>query len=234
MENILIKYMIARFNAEEEGEKIEQNNLPFITISREYGCPAGEVAKMLIGRLNRADEKIKDAQPWTKLSKEILQAAAEELNIEPARIHKIFNDEKRGAIDEIMNSFSEKYYYCDRKILKTIDKVILDFAMHGNVVIIGRGGMAVTRHLPLGIHIRLFAPTEWRIKNLIETGKCKTIDEAITISKKMDVKRNELLKSKTTSENYEDDFDVFYNCKYLSTDEITGSIINLLQFKKLI
>ena len=86
--------------------------------------------------------------------------------------------------------------------------------MHGNVVIIGRGGMAVTRHLPLGIHIRLFAPTEWRIKNLIETGKCKTIDEAITISKKMDVKRNELLKSKTTSENYEDDFDVFYNCKY--------------------
>lgn len=234
MENILLKYMVEQFNAAKEVKNVPHQNLPFITISREFGCPAKQVAKLLIDKLNMAAEKNRDAQPWTKLSKEILQAAAAELNIEPSKIQRIFNDDKRGAIDEILNAISDKYYQSDRKILKTIDKVILDFAMYGNVVIIGRGGMSVTRHLPLGVHVRLFAPLEWRLQRLIETSQCQTLNEAKTISKQMDFKRNALLKSKTKSENFEDDFDVFYNCKYLNEEEISEAIIHLLQVKKLI
>ena len=234
MDNILLKYMVERFNAAKEVKTVQFKNLPFITISREYGCPAKQVAKILIEKLNVANEKNKDAQAWTKLSKEILQAAACELNIEPARIQKIFNDEKRGTIDEILNALSDKYYQSDRKILKTIDKVILDFAMHGHVVIIGRGGMSVTRHLPLGVHVRLFAPLEWRLERLIETSQCQTMQEAKALSKQMDFKRNALLKSKTKSENFEDDFDVFYNCKYMNEEEISDSIIHLLRVKKMI
>jgi hypothetical protein len=234
MENILLKYMVERFNAVKEVKNVQQKNLPFITISREFGCPAKQVAKIVIDKLNLANEKNQRAQPWTKLSKEILQAAAYELNIEPARIQKIFNDEKRGTIDEILNALSDKYYQSDRKILKTIDKVIVDFALYGNVVIIGRGGMSVTRHLPLGIHVRLFAPLEWRLQRLIETSQCQTMDQAKTLSKQIDFKRNALLKSKTKSENFEDDFDVFYNCRYMNEEEISDSIIHLLQVKKLI
>lgn len=234
MGNILLKYMVDRFNAEEEVGKKQQKNLPFITISREYGCPAKEVAQMVIGQLNCANEKKINAQSWTTLSKEILQAASAELHIDPSRIRKIFNDEKRGAIDEILNAFSDKYYYSDRKILMTLDKVILDFAMHGNVVIIGRGGMAVTRHLPLGVHIRLFAPLEWRIQRLLNSGLCKTMEEAKKLSNQIDFKRNALLKSKTKSENYEDDFDVFYNCRYMTEEEITDSIIQILKGKRLL
>lgn len=234
MENILLKYMVEQFNAAKEVKNVPHQNLPFITISREFGCPAKQVAKLLIDKLNMAAEKDKDAQPWTKLSKEILQAAAAELNIEPSKIQRIFNDDKRGAIDEILNAISDKYYQSDRKILKTIDKVISDFAMRGHVVIIGRGGMSVTRHLPLGIHVRLFAPLEWRTQRLIETSQCNTIDEAETLSKQIDNKRNALMKSKTKSEHFEDDFDVFYNCKYLNEEEISEAIIHLLQVKKLI
>jgi len=234
MENILLKYMVERFNAVKEVQNVPLKNLPFITISREFGCPAKQVAKIVIDKLNLANEKNKNAHPWTKLSKEILQAAAIELNIEPARIQKIFNDEKRGTIDEILNALSDKYYQSDRKILKTIDKVIVDFAMYGNVVIIGRGGMSVTRHLPLGVHVRLFAPLEWRLQRLIETSQCQTLSEAKALSKQIDFKRNALLKSKTKSENFEDDFDVFYNCKYMDEEEISDSIIHLLRVKKLI
>mgnify|MGYP001266344084 CR=1 FL=1 len=234
MENILLKYMAERFNAVKEERTVQQKNLPFVTISREFGCPAKEVAKIVVDKLNLSNEKKQHAQPWAKLSKEILQAAANELNIEPGRIQKIFNDEKRGTIDEILNALSDKYYQSDRKILKTIDKVIVDFAMYGNVVIIGRGGMSVTRHLPLGIHVRLFAPLEWRLQRLIETSQCQTLDQAKTLSKKIDFKRNALLKSKTNSERFEDDFDVLYNCKYMNEEEISDSIIHLLQDKKLI
>ncbi|HOY31364.1 MAG TPA: cytidylate kinase family protein [Bacteroidales bacterium] len=234
MDNILYKYMVERFNRELEGKKAEHRKLPFITISREYGCPAKDIAGRVIDRLNRENEKDKQAQRWTALSKEILLTASEELNVNPERIRKIFNDEKRGVIDEILNAFSEKYYYSDRKILKTLDKIILDFALHGNVVIIGRGGMAVTRHLPLGIHVRLFAPLEWRIQRLFNSGLCKTMEEAKKLSNQIDFKRNALLKSKTKSENYEDDFDIFYNCKYMTEEEITDSIIQILKGKRLL
>jgi len=122
MENILLKYMVERFNLEQDGIKIQQKNLPFITISREYGCPAKDVAAMIVARLNVANEKIKNFQAWTWISKDILQAASSELNIDTSRIDKIFNDEKRGTIDEILNALSDKYYQSDRKILKTIDK----------------------------------------------------------------------------------------------------------------
>jgi len=192
------------------------------------------VAVMLVDKLNRANEKAKNLPPWTKLSKEILLTASQELHVDPSRIYKIFNDEKRGAIDEILNAFSEKYYYSDLKILKTLDKIILDFAMRGNVVIIGRGGMAVTRHLSAGVHVRLFAPIEWRVKQLIESGACTTIEAAKKLSNQIDFKRNALLKSKSKSDNYEDDFDVFYNCKYLSVEDISESIIQLMKLKKLL
>ncbi|HNZ42341.1 MAG TPA: cytidylate kinase family protein [Bacteroidales bacterium] len=234
MGNILLQYMVNRFNAGAEGIKPPVANLPFITLSREYGCPAQDVAVMLVDRLNNANEKTKNLPPWTKLSKEILLAASQELHVDPSRIYKIFNDEKRGAIDEILNAFSEKYYYSDLKILKTLDKIILDFATRGNVVIIGRGGMAVTRHLSAGVHVRLFAPIEWRVKKLIESGACTTIEAAKKLSNQIDFKRNVLLKSKSKSDNYEDDFDVFYNCKYLGAEDISESIIQLMKLKKLL
>jgi len=235
MENILLKYMVERFNLEQEGSKIQQKNLPFITISREYGCPAKDVAAMIVARLNEANEKNKNVQAWTWISKEILQAASSELNIGTSRIDKIFNDEKRGTIDEILNALSDKYYQSDRKILKTIDKVIYDFATKGNVVIIGRGGMSVTRDLGTGLHVRLFAPPDWRLDKLMKSGKYKTLAEAGKASKQADFKRNELLKSISKSDySFEDDFDVYYNCKYLSIEEIVSSLIELLRHKKLI
>ncbi len=234
MENILLRYMVERFNLEQD-EKKKVVQLPFITISREFGCPAKDVATMIIERLNTEYEKTKNFIPWTTISKEVLMAASEELHIDQSKIKRVFNDEKRGVIDEILNAFSEKYYYSDRKILKTIDKVILDFAHKGNVVIVGRGGMAVTRELPLGLHVRLFAPISWRIQQLMDAGICKTMEEARKVSEQIDFKRNELLKSKSkTSYSYKDDFDVYYNCKYLSVEEITTSVINLLRIKKFI
>ncbi|MCK9613531.1 MAG: cytidylate kinase family protein [Bacteroidales bacterium] len=233
MENLLLKYMVERFNIEKENVKPRENVLPFITISREFGCPAKEIAGKIIKELNQADEKLTNRKPWSFISKELLQKASKELNIETGRIIKVLNDKERSSIDEILNALSEKHYYSDRKILKTIDRVIMDFASKGNVIIIGRGGMAVTRSMKMGFHIRLFAPVEWRVEQLMKTGTYKTKEIALSASRKIDFKRNTLLKIKSSRNlDFEDHFDVYYNCKYLSIDEITSSIIHLLQLKK--
>jgi len=69
----------------------------------------------------------------------------------------------------------------------------------------------------------------------MQTGKYKTLAEAGKASKQADFTRNELLKSKSKSVySFEDDFDVYFNCKYLSVEEIVSSLIELLRHKKLI
>ena len=50
------------------------------------------------------------------------------------------------------------YYKSDLKIRTTIAKVIRKFANEGNAIIVGRGGVAITRDIPLSLHIFLEAP----------------------------------------------------------------------------
>ncbi len=234
MENILLKYMIERFNTSSEGKPIQEKALPFITISREYGCPAMEIANIIINKLNEANASKKNFCPWTSINKEILEAASADLNIDPTRIAKVFNDEKRGAIDEILNALSEKYYKSDLTILHTIDAVTADFAKKGNVVIIGRGIVAVTRTFDAGFHVRLFAPSDWRAQRILQKENCNSLDDAQFMVRTMDLNRKKLLNLKGINVNKDDWFDVYYNCKYLSVDEIADAIIHHLKMKNLI
>jgi hypothetical protein len=110
MTNILLQYMVERFNAPASKETTVVESRPFITISREYGCPAKEVANCLEKKLNTGQQAGLPSGKWKVISKEIMEQAARELNIDTSRIEKIFYEEKRSTIDEILNALSEKYY----------------------------------------------------------------------------------------------------------------------------
>ena len=51
--------------------------------------------------------------------------------------------------------------------MKTVREVIGQFAEQGNVVIVGRGGAVVSQHIARSLHIRLEAPLEWRIEQVV-------------------------------------------------------------------
>jgi hypothetical protein len=228
MTNILLQYMVDRFNSPTLKEPAAVGYLPFITISREYGCPAKEVASSLEQKLNLGQQAGISKKKWKVISKEIMEQAARELNVDPSRIEKIFYEEKRSTIDEILNSFSEKYYKSDRKIISTLTTTIRDFASRGNIIIIGRNGVGITNDIPNGLHIRLVAPIEWRIRRLIEKGYFKTTDEARSHAEDIDYHRSVFIKTKTTKEPV---FDISYNTQKFSSEEISDSIIYHLALK---
>ena len=174
MENILLKYMEQRLRDPLKELRKTQETLPFITISREYGCPAKAIAAVIACKLNKESIDKRNFKEWKVVSKEILNETAHELNLNPDRVYKIINKEKRTTIDEILNALSEKYYQSDRKIYNTIATVIKGFAQQGNVIIVGRGGVAITYEFRNALHIRLIAPKEWRIAKILEKGTCKT------------------------------------------------------------
>lgn len=226
----LSKYLTQRYLDSQSKQDFEG---PVVTIAREFGCPAKKIAARLSTRLNKIRESKAKNFPWRWISKEILSESAKELNLDPTDIKYVFRFEKKTFFDDIISSQSKRYYKSDRKIRSTIAGVIRNIASEGNVIIVGRGGVAITHDIEKSLHIKLEAPLKWRALRVREKF-CMTEKEAAKLSIETDKKRMEFrdyFHGKGTDYTR---FDVRYNCMTLSIDDITNNIINLLKSRNFI
>src|SRR5688572_19235996 len=56
--------------------------------------------------------------------------------------------------------------YAERSAITSALHVIRALASAGRVVIVARGGVFITRHMRVGVHVRLVAPPEKRIERI--------------------------------------------------------------------
>ena len=226
MNNILLKYMENRFQSEILDPK--QNVFcegPVVTISRECGCTALNIANRMVEKLT-----LKTGNKWTCLTKEILEKSAKELNLDPEKIEYVFNSKEKSAWDEILGALSSKYYQSDLKIKKTIAEVVQTFAAKGNCIIIGRGGVVLTQNIERAFHIKLQAPLDWRANQLQKIYNLST-SEMINYANEIDKKRS-VLRSYFQKEPFLDTiFDVIYNSKNILDEHIVDASIALMETK---
>jgi cytidylate kinase len=224
MENLLFQYMQNRFLEMQRNQPGE--SAPFVTISRDFGCPAKIIAQMLAEKLNDRAGK-GNTQKWISVSKEILEESAKKLELEPGKLKHIFSAVEKGVIDDVLASFSSNYNSSIR-IKKTIRDVIRSIAMKGHVIIVGRGGVAITHGYPGSLHVRLQAPIEWRIRevashfNVPETEAQKMISET-------DKKRTALIGIFLGHEPENSLFDLILNCKTLTKENIVSTILSTME-----
>ncbi|WP_421919991.1 AAA family ATPase [Marinifilum sp.] len=226
MDNVLLKYMEKRFESKiiEPKEKSFCEG-PIVTISRECGCTAINIANSLAAKLS-----VKTKKRWTVLTKEILEQSAKELNLDPAKIEYVFNSKEKTTWDEILAALSSKYYQSDRKIKKTIAEVVRSFACKGNCVIIGRGGVVLTKEIEKSFHIKLQAPLEWRATQLQKIYNL-SMEEMLQYAEEIDQKR-EVLRNYFNKEPLPNTvFDVIYNSKNLAEEDIVNSCLALIEKK---
>lgn len=205
---------------------------PVITISRELGCPAKRIASSLTDSLNTIEGQIKK-QPWRWISKEILKEASKELQVDSSQIQHVFDYKSRGILEDLLLAQSKDYYKSDLKIRTTIAKVIRKFANGGNAVIVGRGGVAITRDIPKSLHIYLEAPLEWRVLRVAEKHDL-TIEQARSHALNIDKKRShfrDYFQGKGTDYTR---FDVKLNCMTLERKEIVDIIVGALKTKAML
>ena len=227
----LHKYLSDRL--QEECAKVHPPG-PVITISRLYGCPAKRIARLLTEQLTekmviKGYRKIQ----WKMITKEIMSESARELEVDPARIKYVFDYEQKGIIDDILSSHLNKYYKSDRKIRNTIGKVIRNIACEGHAVIVGRGGVAITRDVAKSLHINLEAPLEWRVLRTSEKH-CLSLEEAEKYTLDIDRKRKQFrdyFEGKNTDYT---SFDLTFNCMTMSAEEIVHIIMKTIEIRKLI
>ena len=237
MNDIFLKYMDNRFK--EKDNHLFKNDItksinhgPVITISREAGCSANEIAEMLVSSINKKYYFNSDNK-WNWINKAIIAESAKELDLPAHKIKYIFNSEKRGIIDDVISSLASRYYKSDMQIKKAIFNLIELYAIKGNIIIVGRGGVSLTNHIKKSLHIKLQAPLNWRIKKISEKHKI-----SFDISKKyiaeMDRKRIQLINNFMGKEADNSIFDIIFNCKTINQTAIIDTIIKLAETKKLI
>jgi cytidylate kinase len=227
----LQKYMSDRL--QDEYGKVKSPG-PVITLSRQTGCPAKKVARSIVDQFNekmivKGSKKIS----WRMITKEIINESAKELEVDPSKIKYVFDYEQKGPIEELLSAHQSKYYLSDRKIRNTIGKVIRNIGYEGNVVIVGRGGVAITRDISNSLHINLEAPLEWRALRTSEKY-CLTVEEAKKYVLNIDKKRKQFrdyFEGKNTDYT---SFDMTFNCMTLSIDEIVKLITRAAELRNLI
>ncbi len=237
MDNIFLKYMDNRFKEKNHHllkKKIIRsiNHGPVITISRESGCSANKIAEMLVSSINEkyyfnSDDK------WNWINKTIIAESAKELNLPSHKIKYVFNSEKKGIIDDVISALASRYYKSDMQIRKTIFKIIELYAIKGNIIIVGRGGVSFTNHIKKSLHIKLHAPLNWRINKISEKHKI-SFDDAKKYVTEIDKKRIQLINNFMGEKADNSIFDIIFNCKTMKQTEIVESIIKLAEIKKLI
>jgi cytidylate kinase len=228
--NLFEKYF-SEVLSEQEGQVKKSG--PFISISRDFGCLANPIANRLSKELTKRYKAKKIDGSWKWLNKQILEESARALDVSPSKIKYIFQSQRKTMIDEIVGAMSTRYYKSDKKIRNTIVEVIRSFAVAGDVIIVGRGGVAFGQDNPNSLHIKLTAPIEWRVKRIAENYK-KTDSEALQYVLEVDQERKYLIDSFMGYETDLSIFDVVFNRKTISEDEIVSIILNLTESRRMI
>ena len=202
---------------------------PVITILRQTGCDAREIAASIVDRLNL---KL-NTKKWKWVDKDIIYSIARELNTDTQRVENYYEGIKLSNLSEMIMAFSGGFV-SDLRVKKAIKDIVLSISKEGNVVIVGRGSVSIAHEIKDSLHIKLVAPFAWRVENVMR----KKDMNAATAEKyviETDAKRNELihtfLDKKTT--NIESLFDLTLNRESFSIQDSADIIVSMYDRKVL-
>lgn len=220
MKNSLISYLNDRLQDDKKlNEGNEKQNGPVITISREVGCNAIKLAELIRNRLNCNNPATK----WRILSKEIFHESAKELKLNPDEVQKVFKQTEKYAFEDILKAFSVKHYVSERKIVKTVVDIIHGFAAEGNFILVGRASHIISKDIKRALHIRLFAPFEYRIYNIMQNNGL-TIAEAEIFIHRVENERIAFRNAIHENNLNEHIFDVTFNRATFSDEALVDMI----------
>jgi len=135
-----------------------------ITISNLYGCGAVAVAHDVADRLS-----------YTYVDEQLPVVVAKRLQTSPQAVESAeeaadsVGDRMLRALEsgtpEIRQPPGATF---DEECLREVRETVREFAAHGNVVIVGRGGGAILGRRPDVLRVFLHAPRDWRIQHILE------------------------------------------------------------------
>lgn len=230
MHNMLLQYLNARLDPKSIKSVVPG---PVITISRECGCGGRLVAKILTEKINKKYKAEDKHQEWKWVGKEILSLASHELRMQPEKIRSLSEASEKNYFEEIVSSFTESFYGQNEMVKKVIGDVIRKIAVDGYTIIVGRGSCAIARDLQKSLHINLEAPLSWKAEKISQkNGMSMTAARKHVLE--VDKQRYNFRDHFRGKNNDDNCFDLTFNSKHLSSEEIADIIFNIAELRHLL
>jgi cytidylate kinase len=140
-----------------------------ITIGREFGCGAADIARLLAERLGWKlwDQLLTDE--IARLARcDRSQVAQREERIDPL-YYRLLRSFLRGSFEGSLNVHRLKLLDTDAVVTLT-ERIVHAAADEGNAVIVGRGGAFFLANRPDAFHVFLYAPYQDKVQRLIRSG----------------------------------------------------------------
>jgi cytidylate kinase len=200
---------------------------PLITISRQTGCDARQVAEIVVDTLNRK----MGIQKWKWVDKDIIYKIGAELNTDALRVENFYNGIELSNLSEMIMAFSGNFV-SDLRVKKAIKDVVLSMCKEGYLVMVGRGGVSIAHDILDVLHIRLVAPFYWRVENVMKK-KNLDIEAAEEYVVETDEKRFNLIQTFLDKKPLTIDylFDASINRSAFSINETAELIVNMYEKK---
>ncbi len=148
-----------------------------ITIEREFGCGASEIASLVASRLGWSlwDERL--TQEIARLTESTPQAVEQrEWRTDPV-VYRIFKDFLRGGFEGGLPPTNRLHLLDARRIAAVSETAVKTALSSGPSVIVGRGSQFFLRNRKDIFHVFLYASRDYKIRKLISKGV--TEDKAI-------------------------------------------------------
>jgi len=140
-----------------------------ITIEREYGCGAGQIARQLASQLG-----------WKLWDQELTSEIARVANVDSSAVsmceervdsafQKLVKVFWRGSYERSMHL--EHQPFGPDRMVEVGEEVMQEIAKRGNSVIVGRGAPYFLRERPDVFHVFLYAPRGDKLRRLQDLGK---------------------------------------------------------------
>ena len=167
----------------------EENALPFITISREYGCLGYAVGEALAELLNTEH---KHEQRWDLYDRNLLDRLMDDMHLSRELAETLTSRAQSSMADYLKNVLSD--YPPEVMVYEKLIETIRTIAANGHAIIIGRVGNVITRDMPRGFHVRLVAGEEKKIDNLSKLCGLSRQEAKKVLAEKGDVRDQFILK----------------------------------------
>ena len=199
---------------------------PFVTISREAGAGGHRLAETLLKQM-QAHERIPLFRGWQMMDQALCRGILENPKLKVS-LDAVLTEDLHSEVEDIVNSLLGGFTP-QAQVMIEVFKTIRTLATFGKVIIVGHGGVCLTRELPNGIHVRLVAALPNRVRRISELFHLSE-REAQEMVEKSDRSRARLLKTHF-SKDIDDPllYDVTWNTDSVSMEEISSYIVDLIE-----
>jgi cytidylate kinase len=200
--------------------------VPFITISREYGCNADAIAEIIAEELNKYEK----SNIWKSYDRELIDRIVQDHNITEKLIETIDTVRREEIAEFWRNVLTD--YPTQVSVYQKLVKTVRSLCIHGRAIIVGRAGVMITKNLKYGIHLRFVAPLPYRIQKIQELMNIRDRLEAERLVEKKDRERHEFLTQYLKFDAaHPASYDLTVNIARVSPQDIAQMVICIMRSK---